>query len=172
MLSFIPNDVVHATYFGPAPMGKFTDPIDLINDEVVKISAILLKPSCPIISEQHKELSRPLGPLLPHLDSPNRNGGPVPKQGDISVIYICELPEIKGKFDKAKANALGLKPGPKYRELQLGNSVMSDEKNVTVGEVCNRHCIVCPKYLAEVQKTHLNLHYLWERKKLGSGPET
>ncbi|KAK9142102.1 hypothetical protein Syun_011502 [Stephania yunnanensis] len=54
------------------------------------------------------------------------------KPGDISVIYICELPEIKGKFDPAKAVALGLKPGPKYRELQLGNSVMSDHQNIMV----------------------------------------
>lgn len=54
------------------------------------------------------------------------------KPGDISVVYACELPEIKGKFDPKKALSLGLKPGPKYRELQLGNSVMSDQLNIMV----------------------------------------
>uniref|UniRef100_A0A804MHE8 Acid phosphatase n=1 Tax=Zea mays TaxID=4577 RepID=A0A804MHE8_MAIZE len=37
------------------------------------------------------------------------------------------LPEIKGKFDPSKAAALGLRPGPKYRELQVGNSIQSDQ---------------------------------------------
>lgn len=55
------------------------------------------------------------------------------KPGDIAVVYACELPEIKGKFDPEKAASLGLKPGPKYRELQLGNSVMADNLNVMVG---------------------------------------
>jgi ribonuclease Z len=50
----------------------------------------------------------------------------------MSVVYVCELPEIKGKFDPEKAKALGLRPGPKYRELQFGNSVESDRKNVMV----------------------------------------
>ncbi|KAG8052717.1 hypothetical protein GUJ93_ZPchr0001g32916 [Zizania palustris] len=46
--------------------------------------------------------------------------------GGYCYNYACELPELKGKFDPAKAAALGLKPGPKYRELQLGKSVQSD----------------------------------------------
>lgn len=49
------------------------------------------------------------------------------------MIYACELPEIKGKFDPVKALALGLRPGPKYRELQLGNSIMSDRLDFMVG---------------------------------------
>ncbi|GLT53339.1 hypothetical protein SLA2020_266170 [Shorea laevis] len=42
------------------------------------------------------------------------------------------LIDDEGKFDPAKAMALGLKPGPKYRELQLGNSVKSDHQNIMV----------------------------------------
>ena len=37
--------------------------------------------------------------------------------GDISITYVRELPEIKGKFDHQRAMSLGLKAGPKYREL-------------------------------------------------------
>lgn len=90
------------------------DPIVLIDDEVVKISAILLQPvSASESSQKHK----------PDV---------VSKPGDVSVIYVCELPEIKGKFDPKKAAALGLRPGPKYRELQLGNSVKSDNQDIMV----------------------------------------
>ncbi|KAI7985174.1 hypothetical protein LOK49_LG14G01941 [Camellia lanceoleosa] len=142
MRSFIPKaSMVHTNSFGPT-LGsegvsipdpkKFTDPIILIDDEVVKISAILLRP----ISSEATELdlddrrSQYSEPCLPR--SPNNEVELVLKPGDISVIYVCELPEIKGKFDPKKAVALGLKPGPKYRELQLGNSVKSDHQNIMV----------------------------------------
>ncbi|CAL1378215.1 unnamed protein product [Linum trigynum] len=113
MKSFIPHAaMVHTRSFGPdAPShldaSKSMDPIVLVDDEVVKISALLLRPRCsPGVSEV--------------------------KPGDMSVIYLCELPEIMGKFDPGKAKALGLRPGPKYSELQSGKSVMSDRDNVMV----------------------------------------
>ncbi|KAJ6963553.1 hypothetical protein NC652_002002 [Populus alba x Populus x berolinensis] len=112
MKSFIPHAaMVHTKSFGSDNVGlvdanKFIDPIVLINDEIVKISAILLRPS--------------------------QSQGSALKPGDMSVIYLCELPEIMGKFDPEKAKALGLKPGPKYRELQSGRSVMSDLQSIMV----------------------------------------
>ncbi|KAJ6845469.1 uncharacterized protein M6B38_287100 [Iris pallida] len=118
MRSFIPNAaVVHTHSFGDAQSsngtaacsfedGRFMDPIVVIDDEVVRLSAIPLRPS--------------------------QSRGSTIKPGDVAVIYACELPEIKGKFDKNKAESLGLKAGPKYRELQLGNSVMSDALNIMV----------------------------------------
>ncbi|XP_020209333.1 tRNAse Z TRZ4, mitochondrial [Cajanus cajan] len=125
MRSFIPNAaMVHTKSFGPIfntdeptvpHQSKLLDPIVLIDDEVVKISATILQPNC-----------------IETLDSPNGKKKPVAKPGDMSVVYVCELPEIKGKFDPEKAKALGLRPGPKYRELQLGNSVKSDHQNIMV----------------------------------------
>lgn len=121
---------------------EFADPIVLVHDEVVKISAILLQPSFLEVSESLSEepmtqntsenlprerMGHVSGPLSPKRKA---SGG---KPGDMSVVYVCELPEIKGKFDPEKAVALGLKPGPKYRELQLGNSVKSDRQNIMVG---------------------------------------
>ncbi|KAJ6711510.1 ZINC PHOSPHODIESTERASE ELAC PROTEIN 2 [Salix purpurea] len=112
MKSFIPHAaMVHTKSFGngnvgPVDANKIIDPIVLINDEVVKISAILLRP--------------------------NQSQGSALKPGDMSVIYLCELAEIMGKFDPEKAKALGLKPGPKYRELQSGRSVMSDHQDIMV----------------------------------------
>ncbi|KAK3219885.1 hypothetical protein Dsin_013855 [Dipteronia sinensis] len=116
MKSFIPHAaMVHTQSFGPAPgsdvaalpdLTKLADPIVLIDNEVVKISAILLKP--------------------------NSSEGSAAKPGEMSVIYDCELPEIVGKFDPKKAAALGLRPGPKYSELQSGKSVKSDHQDTMV----------------------------------------
>ncbi|KAK4482020.1 hypothetical protein RD792_012938 [Penstemon davidsonii] len=133
MKSFIPNAaMVHTRSFGPAtglnklPSGKsnmFDDPLVLIDDEVVKLSAILLRPSPLQVSEATEDIFSELGaPISENAIHP----------GDLSVIYIFELAEIKGKFDPKKAAALGLRVGPKYRELQLGNSVMSDHQDVMV----------------------------------------
>ncbi|XP_073139799.1 tRNAse Z TRZ4, mitochondrial-like isoform X2 [Henckelia pumila] len=126
MKSFIPNAaMVYARSFGQTPDSngsprqiskKFGDPLVLIDDEVIKISAIILRP----MDERSHVLSSP------------QSGLNETKPGDLSVIYICELPEIKGKFDPKKASSLGLKPGPKYRELQLGNSVKSDRQDIMV----------------------------------------
>lgn len=123
MKAFIPNAaMVHTRSFGPSQdtdemamsdLSKFSEPIELINDEVIKLSAILLRPN-----EDN--------------ESTEDESKIIIKPGDLSVIYICELPEIQGKFDPEKAKALGLRAGPKYRELQHGNSVKSDHLDIMV----------------------------------------
>ncbi|XP_010487479.1 PREDICTED: zinc phosphodiesterase ELAC protein 2-like isoform X2 [Camelina sativa] len=118
MRSFIPRAaMVHTRSFGPSlntsdstpQIGSSKPPMDhyvLVDDEVVKISAILLEPS--------------------RLEESGS------KTVETSVIYVCELPEINGKFDPKKAMALGLRAGPKYSYLQSGQSVKSDFKDITV----------------------------------------
>lgn len=139
MKSFIPHAaMVHTQSFGPASTSddaadmptpsKVADPIVLVEDEVVKISAILLQPHC--------------------------SGQSQIKPGEMSVIYVCELPELMGKFDPKKAAALGLKAGPKYGELQHGKSVKSDSLDIMVGDLQSRKifmaplCIGCISYLS------------------------
>ncbi|GLJ16002.1 hypothetical protein SUGI_0265040 [Cryptomeria japonica] len=131
-----------------------TQPIVLYKDELVQISAVLLLPSG--VGRHHQEMevgievsegtnndtgknmeSTPKRPRLGSEASSKIAGTAMKLQenyepGDIAVVYICELPDIKGKFDPSKARALGLKPGPKYRELQLGKSVMSDTGDAMV----------------------------------------
>ncbi|CAO2194337.1 unnamed protein product [Urochloa humidicola] len=111
MKSFIPNRaMLHTHSFGAERNASSTQPKDsviILDDEVVRISAMFVKP------KYHNGAGS-----LNDIDL---------KPGDTAIVYACELPEIKGKFDPAKAAALGLKPGPKYRELQLGNSVQSDQ---------------------------------------------
>ncbi|KAL8170576.1 hypothetical protein V2J09_022380 [Rumex salicifolius] len=117
MKLFIPNAaMVHTKSFGPLQSPgenatldekQFAEPIVLIDDEVVKISAILLRPN-------------------PLIGSGEGNSGVTLMPGELSVVYVFELPDIQGKFDPEKAKAFGLKPGPKYRELQLNKSVKSD----------------------------------------------
>ncbi|KAH7657828.1 Ribonuclease Z protein [Dioscorea alata] len=159
MKSFIPNAaMVHTHSFGESIDGENSmlfgpqvnesiDPIVLIDDEVVRISSISLRPInnvelvdaiChsnasgmnPLISG-HKTtlLQYPLMHCSQNIHAAKESSI---NPGDIAVIYACELPEIKGKFDPAKAAALGLRPGPKYRELQLGNSVLSDHLDIMV----------------------------------------
>ncbi|XP_057967084.1 tRNase Z TRZ3, mitochondrial [Malania oleifera] len=151
MRSFIPKAaMVHTHSFGSLhgsdgvaipDQRKFMDPVVLVDDEVVKISAILLRPGC--LDESHSLKEGPTMQNSPEMDPKERDqvaeplilnhkAEPAIRPGDISVIYVCELPEIMGKFDPEKAKALGLKPGPKYRELQLGKSVTSDHKNIVV----------------------------------------
>ncbi|XP_039125249.1 tRNase Z TRZ3, mitochondrial-like isoform X1 [Dioscorea cayenensis subsp. rotundata] len=159
MKSFIPNAaMVHTHSFGAmensdhttfsnSEAGKHTDPIVLIDDEVVRISAILLRPRnsgklTDVMNESNVSLLTSLArehntdqihdPLVQCSDNILIKKESPLKPGDIAVLYACELPEIKGKFDPDKAASLGLKPGPKYRELQLGNSVMSDRLNIMV----------------------------------------
>ncbi|KAJ3703724.1 hypothetical protein LUZ61_007429 [Rhynchospora tenuis] len=126
MRSFIPRkSMLHAHSFGldqsnyaassssRAQDGSSADVIVLIDNEVIRISAMFVRPVNQKISldSDPDEFLRP---------------------GDMSVVYACELPEVKGKFDPVKATSLGLKPGPKYRELQLGKSVKSDSQDIIV----------------------------------------
>lgn len=144
MKSFIPNAaMVHARSFGPPvnSSGATDDLFVPINDEVVKISAVLLRPRYSKVSKTTKEGSSDLDDPLVGVNHLEKNLSVermqstaefALKPGDLAVVYICELPEIKGKFDPKKAAALGLRPGPKYRELQLGNSVQSDHQEIMV----------------------------------------
>lgn len=126
MRSFIPRkSMLHAHSFGldqsndatssspRAKDGSLDNAIVLIDDEVVRISAMFVRPTNPKIS----------------VDS---DPGEFLRPGDLAVVYVCELPEVKGKFDPVKAASLGLRPGPKYRDLQLGKSVKSDSLDIMV----------------------------------------
>ncbi|KQK03434.2 hypothetical protein BRADI_2g07852v3 [Brachypodium distachyon] len=76
-----------------ASSSQSSDATVIIDDEVVRISAMFVKP------RYHNEAGS-----LTDINS---------KPGDTVIVY--------------SSAALGLKPGPKYRELQLGNSVRSDQ---------------------------------------------
>ncbi|CAH9095462.1 unnamed protein product [Cuscuta europaea] len=129
MKSFIPNAaMVHTNSFGPALGDDFTTPNVHINDEVVKISSVLLRP-------RHSKGSLGINVLTDTVEDGTKCFSEPEfslKPGDLSVVYICELPDIKGKFDPAKAADLGLRPGPKYRELQQGNSVKADKQDILI----------------------------------------
>ena len=137
--------MVHAHSFGSMTDGNKaeSDLIVLIDDEVVKISAILLH---PFFSGESAGTT--------DIQGLNRSDS---KPGEVAVIYACELSEIKGKFDPLKAQALGLKPGPKYRELQLGKSVKSDRLDIMVS--CNY-----PEFSTPFMSYSFSLFILSERR--------
>jgi ribonuclease Z len=55
--------------------------------------------------------------------------------GTNSCGYVFEEHERPGKFDRKKAEELGLKPGPLYKTLQNGESVPIDGRVVTPEQV-------------------------------------
>ncbi|XP_019252816.1 PREDICTED: ribonuclease Z 1-like [Nicotiana attenuata] len=85
---------------------------------VVNIFVVLLRPCCSKVCDSVKEV--------------------VLNPGELSVVYICEFPEIKGKFDPVKAAKFGVEPGPKYAQMQCGNPVQSDNLDNT-GNVVQVH---------------------------------
>ncbi|XP_019254358.1 PREDICTED: zinc phosphodiesterase ELAC protein 2-like isoform X2 [Nicotiana attenuata] len=74
--------------------------------KAVSISAILLTPT--------------------HLDGSHFSSN------DTSIVYICNLHDIRGEFDPRKAKACGLKKGRKLGQLQNGISVKSDLLDIEV----------------------------------------
>lgn len=113
--SFIPHASISAQRFGvnsssnaqsPTASSLSEGPFFVCGSSAVKILAVLLQP-CTLEDSSLKP-------------------------SDVSVVYICELAEIKGKFHKEKAEALGLDAGPKRRELQNGKSVKSDHLDIMV----------------------------------------
>jgi ribonuclease Z len=57
----------------------------------------------------------------------DRESSPAEEGRDISVVYVCELPEVKGRFDIEKARKFFNRAGPHYGLLQAGKSVMSHD---------------------------------------------
>ncbi|EFJ13513.1 hypothetical protein SELMODRAFT_122306, partial [Selaginella moellendorffii] len=105
MSTFIPNSsILHAHIFGSDTMPQGGT---IIDDDAVKISGTLLQPC----SGKNCEGTILLVP---------------------SVVYVCELPEVKGRFDPAKAVSLGLQPGQKYGLLQRGMTVETDDGARTI----------------------------------------
>ncbi|BFI40606.1 ribonuclease Z [Marchantia polymorpha subsp. ruderalis] len=206
MRTFIPNSsVVHANSFGgDLEQATGEDTVMLLEDECVKISAVILRPTklktgrngtgtraevmdvrerspkgtadtqvadkavanaqgSTFQSAEPWELGFETNPISPSAEKPPRLEPPVSSAGgsenllnagmklmpdfsnsypqennsrkgpnDVAVVYICELPEVIGKFDPAKAKALGLRPGPKYGLLQSGKEVMADDEKTKI----------------------------------------
>lgn len=125
MRTFVPNaSMLHTHSFGVQGDTGVTvqtdssSPIVFLEDDLVKISAVFLWPHSNM-NVDPKDEQKGGETLQSSIDA-----GLV---GNLSVIYICELPEVMGKFDPKKALEKGLKPGFKYGKLQRGESVMSDD---------------------------------------------
>ena len=116
--TFVPSGwLEHAHCFGPEDPSVFdcSSPIFLMEDELIKISAVLLY-------HEDQSSTDKASNLFPECEQTRSCRYDCP-----STVYICELSEVKGKFDPAKALAKGLKPGYKYGKLQKGESVVADD---------------------------------------------
>lgn len=63
----------------------------------------------------------------PRLEQTATESSPADEGRDVSVTYVCELPEVKGRFDIEKARKFFNRPGPHYGHLQAGKSVMASD---------------------------------------------
>ncbi|KAH7289310.1 hypothetical protein KP509_31G069800 [Ceratopteris richardii] len=114
---FVPSGWLEHTHsFGPGInddaclLSPSSPPIFLMEDELIKISAVLL-------SSEHAALNK-----ANYASSTDERKGNM-----LSAVYICELSTVRGKFDPVKARSKGLSPGRKYGLLQRGESVLSDD---------------------------------------------
>ena len=63
----------------------------------------------------------------------NLPGSPATKRRKVSsntAAFVCKLSDVRGKFDVAKAKALGVPPGPIYKKLTAGISVTATDGRV------------------------------------------
>ena len=107
--SFVPNAATVYTHSFGNGENVASTPIVLVDNELVKISAVVVCPQ-PGTDVNLKERT----------------------SNNVSAVYICELPQVLGKFDPKKAVAKGLKPGLKYGKLQKGEAVVSDHSGEMV----------------------------------------
>lgn len=71
---------------------------------------------------------------------------PLPSDSDVEtqMLYICQAPDVRGKFDVAKANTLGVPNGPLRGKLTRGESIEVPDPNVDGGTrvVMPEDCLV------------------------------
>lgn len=123
MRTFVPNaSVVHTHSFGgPGGIEVKTEASGaqvLMEDDVVKITAVLLKPYS--LDAKGGSQARSKRARLEQSSSAGSEQSVVDEGSDLSVVYVCELPEVKGRFDLKKAQAFFNRPGPHYGMLQAG----------------------------------------------------
>ena len=99
--------------------------------------------ACEMVDLLDLQDSAPQTPQTPPQDPPH------PLQRHLlehpeAACYICELPDIVGKFDAARAKALGIPKGPLYGDLQRGKAVqLPGGKTVLPSEVSLRAELFC-----------------------------
>ncbi len=71
-------------------------------------------------------------PLFSSSDE-NITASPASKRHKIicnTAAFVCKLCDVRGKFDVTKAKALGIPPGPIYKKLTAGESVMAPDGRI------------------------------------------
>eukprot|EP00474_Spongospora_subterranea_P005697 CRZ06155.1 hypothetical protein [Spongospora subterranea] len=108
----------------------------IFHDDNISVRALPIRPEH---SRKRRSEDIPFpDPDLELLQSSNANDVPV-------VVYIIRLSDTPGKFDAAKGRALGMKPGPDFARLVLGEQITLDD-----GRVINPEDVVGPSRPGQV----------------------
>ncbi|XP_024394982.1 tRNase Z TRZ3, mitochondrial isoform X2 [Physcomitrium patens] len=129
MRTFVPGaSVVHTHSFGgsvgsrnegtKAQAEKSSEV--LLEDDVVKITAVLLRSQTSLPSDKKRSKRA-------RVEETTAESSFADESYDVSVAYVCELPEVKGRFDIEKARKFFNRPGPHYGLLQSGKSVLASD---------------------------------------------
>ncbi|KAG4161433.1 hypothetical protein ERO13_D01G054332v2 [Gossypium hirsutum] len=128
------GDGVPVNIWGPSNLNLLVDAMkcfiphhSMVHTNLVSHTGPLQIDSSAAVASKFKDVK-----ISAILLQPNGVEGSDVKPSDVSVIYVCELHEIKGKFYKEKADALGITVKTKYKELTQGKSVKSDLLDITV----------------------------------------
>ena len=99
----------------------------MYKDDEIQVTGVLLETETGGVSSESEKLSSDDDEEELERKEPTAKRHKPAGPSSSSVVYLCELADIPGKFDPSKAKALGLPSGPLYAKLVQGNSVMTPE---------------------------------------------
>ena len=121
------------------PWGEKGGLTDVYEDHNVRIRTV------PLCSSDPRSLTDESGDRSPEA-CPRLKRRKIAWSGSNSTAaFVCKLSDVRGKFDVAKAKALGIPPGPVYKKLQNGESVTTRD-----GRLVHSHEVLGPPKVGPV----------------------
>ena len=121
------------------PWGEKGGLTDVYEDHNVRIKTV------PLCSSDPWSLSDESGDRSPDASPRLKRRKIALSSSNSTAAFVCKLSDVRGKFDVAKAKALGIPPGPVYSKLHSGESVTTSD-----GRVVHSHEVLGPPRVGPV----------------------